>query len=136
MYHEHMTNTHKLHAGYFTIVEPSATSAKGTKAATFRIGRAVHGVNAVIAHQNVATRVWTPIGTVNMTTDAIHLFESFRRSNRLINALLKLKNDPHAASLAYAERTGRCSRCGRTLKHPVSVCNGIGPECAKRLGGE
>lgn len=26
-------------------------------------------------------------------------------------------------------RTGRCRRCGRTLRHPSSVAAGIGPEC-------
>lgn len=29
---------------------------------------------------------------------------------------------------------GRCCRCGRTLTVPESIENGIGPECAKKMG--
>lgn len=28
---------------------------------------------------------------------------------------------------------GRCGKCGRTLTHPESITNGIGPECQKML---
>jgi hypothetical protein len=30
---------------------------------------------------------------------------------------------------------GRCGKCGRLLTVPESVETGIGPECAKRMGG-
>lgn len=36
---------------------------------------------------------------------------------------------------AYAMRSGRCARCNRTLTVPASVNRGLGPECAKKLGG-
>lgn len=29
---------------------------------------------------------------------------------------------------------GHCGRCGRTLTHPISLKNGLGPECQKYLG--
>jgi hypothetical protein len=30
---------------------------------------------------------------------------------------------------------GRCGRCGRALTVPGSIASGIGPECAKKMGG-
>lgn len=30
---------------------------------------------------------------------------------------------------------GTCGRCGRSLTNPESIANGIGPECANKVGG-
>ena len=35
---------------------------------------------------------------------------------------------------AYALRSGRCARCGRTLTVPASLHRGYGPDCAAHLG--
>lgn len=35
---------------------------------------------------------------------------------------------------AYAQRSGRCSRCGRKLTVPASLHRGYGPDCAALLG--
>jgi hypothetical protein len=35
---------------------------------------------------------------------------------------------------AYAERSGRCARCGRKLTVPASLHRGYGPDCAAKLG--
>jgi hypothetical protein len=42
--------------------------------------------------------------------------------------------DPKAAVIAYARRTGRCAICGRTLTNAESIELGIGPICLANLG--
>ena len=42
--------------------------------------------------------------------------------------------DRGALTQLYAEKSGRCSKCGRTLTVPASLHRGMGPICAK--GGE
>jgi hypothetical protein len=34
---------------------------------------------------------------------------------------------------AYAQKSGRCARCGRKLTVPASLNRGLGPECAKQI---
>lgn len=51
----------------------------------------------------------------------------------LVEAVKVLFNDPKAAAQAYAERSHRCARCGRTLTVPASLYAGVGPECSRKL---
>lgn len=48
-------------------------------------------------------------------------------------AMMVLLGDPTAAREAYALRSGRCSRCGRSLTVPASLHRGLGPECANKI---
>jgi Family of unknown function (DUF6011) len=42
--------------------------------------------------------------------------------------------DPAAAAIAYGQRTGTCSCCGRELTNAESRARGIGPICAEKYG--
>lgn len=42
--------------------------------------------------------------------------------------------DPHAAAVAYGQRTGACAVCGRELVVTESVDLGIGPVCREKMG--
>lgn len=54
------------------------------------------------------------------------------RDRILDPAAAQLLADPAAARARYAQATGRCSRCGRTLTDSTSRAAGIGPECIRR----
>jgi len=47
--------------------------------------------------------------------------------------VIKLIEDPKAASMAYGLRTGNCCICSRALTDAASVAAGIGPICAGRF---
>lgn len=56
------------------------------------------------------------------------------QDNRSLREAVKvLIGSPQAAALAYAEQSGCCARCGRTLTVPSSLHAGFGPECAKKV---
>lgn len=59
------------------------------------------------------------------TADMFHKAELEDRVAKVEGTLNKL--------LYYHE--GRCGRCARRLTVPESIINGIGPECAKKVGG-
>lgn len=62
------------------------------------------------------------------------VWKRFRsESSQLLDALKVLVGDPAAAALAYAERSGRCARCRRSLTVPTSLHQGYGPECIKHV---
>lgn len=42
--------------------------------------------------------------------------------------------DPKAAAVAYGQREGSCSCCGRALTNHASIDLGIGPICAEKFG--
>ena len=42
--------------------------------------------------------------------------------------------DPRQAAIAYGQRTGTCSTCGRELTNEGSIEDGIGPICASKYG--
>jgi hypothetical protein len=42
--------------------------------------------------------------------------------------------DPKKAAIAYGQRTGQCSVCGRELTNHTSIDAGIGPICAEKFG--
>lgn len=48
--------------------------------------------------------------------------------------LTTIAEDPTAAAIRYARRTGRCGCCGRGLVDPVSIRAGVGPICAEAWG--
>lgn len=64
----------------------------------------------------------------------VHVWKRFMGNSDLREAVKVLLGDPKAASRAYAEQSGTCSRCGRTLTVPSSLHAGMGPECAKKVG--
>lgn len=49
------------------------------------------------------------------------------RIKRAVNTVL---TQPQVCGLAYAQREGRCCRCGLTLTVPASLHAGLGPDCA------
>lgn len=63
----------------------------------------------------------------------VRVWTKHRQNTTLMEAVKVLMGSPDAAREAYAVRSERCSRCGRTLTVPASVHNGVGPECAKKM---
>jgi hypothetical protein len=66
------------------------------------------------------------------------IWKKHRGNERLELAVRVLMAEPQAAAAAYAEESGSCSACGRTLTAPVSEnpfrAMGLGPECGKKSG--
>jgi len=62
----------------------------------------------------------------------IRIWRKFLQSTELREAVKVLRGSPDGAREAYAIRSGRCSRCGRTLTVPASLHAGMGPECARK----
>ncbi len=64
------------------------------------------------------------------------VWSRFADAAELIKALDSLLQADDAGSYgeAYARRSGRCWRCGRTLTVPSSLHRGLGPDCAKKVG--
>jgi hypothetical protein len=61
------------------------------------------------------------------------IWKRFKGNESLAEAVRVLTRDPKASALAYAEQSGCCARCGRTLTVPASLNMGYGPECARRV---
>jgi len=55
-------------------------------------------------------------------------------AGQITEQLAAILADPKGALRRYAELTGRCGYCDRTLEDEVSVARGVGPVCAKRHG--
>jgi len=64
----------------------------------------------------------------------VRIWKKHQANETLREAVKVLVGDPKAASKAYAQESGECGVCGRTLTTPESLAAGIGPECARRLG--
>lgn len=62
------------------------------------------------------------------------IWKKHQGNAKLAEAVRVLVGDPRAAAQAYAEHSGSCSKCGRTLTVPASLNAGLGPECAKKVG--
>jgi hypothetical protein len=63
------------------------------------------------------------------------LFNRYRSNLDLCYSLaVLLDSDGPAYGELYAIESGRCYHCNRVLTVPVSVHNGLGPTCAKKLG--
>lgn len=78
---------------------------------------------------------YTNFGHLAQTKDG-YIVRSWRRfadRTDLMGDAMVLINDPSAARESYAEQSGRCSRCNRTLTVPSSLHAGLGPECAKKV---
>jgi hypothetical protein len=63
----------------------------------------------------------------------VRIWKKYQGVENLREAVKVLLGDPKAASQAYAQESGCCGVCGRTLTTPESLAAGIGPECAKRV---
>lgn len=66
------------------------------------------------------------------TDGRVILWKKARNDARLEAAVRVLVGDPKAAALRYAQESGRCYLCGRTLTTPESIAAGLGPICASR----
>jgi len=64
---------------------------------------------------------------------SVKVWRKHRQNTSLVEALKVLIGSPTSAREAYAEQSGCCSRCGRTLTVPTSLHAGLGPECAKKV---
>jgi hypothetical protein len=64
----------------------------------------------------------------------VKVWRKHQQNKSLTEALKVLMGSPDAAREAYAEASGCCSRCGRTLTVPASLHAGVGPECARKMG--
>ncbi len=69
-------------------------------------------------------RVWKRFRDDTLIVDALHV---------LLEGGLEAAQ---AAGMTYALASGRCWRCARTLTVPASIHRGLGPVCAKVIGGE
>ena len=73
-------------------------------------------------------------GFAHVTAEGwVSIWSKHRENHSLRDAVKILLNNPQAAALGYAEQSGRCARCGRTLTVPTSIHQGFGPECATKV---
>lgn len=63
-----------------------------------------------------------------LTLQGFPLFKA-NTPQEIKEALDKLENDSKLANKAKAVETAACSICGKPLTDPISIANGIGPEC-------
>jgi hypothetical protein len=61
------------------------------------------------------------------------VWKKHQATESLREALKVLIASPQAAALAYAEESGCCARCGRTLTVPASLHAGYGPDCITKV---
>lgn len=64
----------------------------------------------------------------------IRVWNRFKQNGRLKHALVILLQNADDAGMEYVLRSGNCRRCGRMLTVPVSINQGYGPECIKKIG--
>lgn len=80
---------------------------------------------------------YTNVGNVT-ESGKVAVWKKHRDNERLAEAIRVLVGDPKAAAAAYAEKSGNCAKCGRTLTAPVEEnpfrAVGLGPECGKQAG--
>jgi hypothetical protein len=65
---------------------------------------------------------WTAKSTVSRECQSFKVFDWMMKSNLLLPTFVKIHHE------------GRCGRCGRRLTVPESIKNGLGPECAGKVG--
>lgn len=61
-------------------------------------------------------------------------FRAYKCDPETEAAIVAAASDPEAAAIAYGQREGSCSACGRTLTNHKSIDRAIGPICAERFG--
>ncbi len=75
-------------------------------------------------------------GQVATTFKSASFADSFRL--KLLNRILaRVWGDDQKAFEQHGytcQHEGKCGRCGRTLTVPSSIDNGIGPDCAEKMG--
>lgn len=80
---------------------------------------------------------YTNVGHVT-PSGGVSIWRKHQGNERLAEAIRVLVGDPKAAATAYAEKSGNCAACGRTLTAPVEEnpfrAVGLGPECGKKAG--
>ena len=74
-------------------------------------------------------------GFAFVSGEKVGIWRKFKEDSVLADALRILFEDPEEAGYAYAVQSGNCYRCGRKLTVPESLNRGLGPECAKVIGG-
>lgn len=81
-------------------------------------------------------------GAVYVTRDGAYLgkiaagkfMRSFECDAVIETEVVKVASDPRQAAIAYGQKFGSCSCCGRELTNPESIALGIGPVCASKFG--
>lgn len=75
----------------------------------------------------------------NRTNDGYRVWKKYRDEGSLVQGLKYMvgaSGDFHAiAGHLFAMESSCCYRCGRKLTVPASIYRGLGPECAKIVGG-
>lgn len=122
----------QLHEGFFTIVhaDESYTTVRIRRQkadAEFAPGQLVLSYLSGSDNEHDYTQF-----ALEAHDGPIIIFKKFRQNERLADVVRVLTKDPKASALAYAMRSGRCSRCGRTLTVPASLHSGMGPDCASK----
>jgi hypothetical protein len=79
-------------------------------------------------------RIWR--GTKNPNVQHVYAVQGVEKGERVFgaderDAVLEIAKDPGEAAVMFGHRTGRCSRCGESLKVNLSRKMGVGPVCAK-----
>jgi len=64
----------------------------------------------------------------------VSVWKKHRDNESLAEALGVLTGDPVACLKAYAQMSGNCGVCNRTLTTPESIEMGLGPVCADKIG--
>jgi DNA polymerase III epsilon subunit family exonuclease len=122
----------QLHEGFFTVVheDESYTTVRIRRQkadADFAPGQLVLSYLSGSDNERDYTQF-----ALESHTGPIVVFKKFKQNTRLADVVRVLTKDPKASALAYAMRSGRCSRCGRTLTVPASLHSGMGPDCAEK----
>lgn len=121
-----------IHKGFFTVV------ADGEKHRTFKFKTGRNGKTAIglLTGAN-NTEDYTFFGYVDGNKIRFWRNPSFNGMptrlhvdhDVLNECLAAILGDVNGAGLRYAMESEKCSRCGRDLTVPASICNGLGPVC-------
>lgn len=80
---------------------------------------------------------WAYIGMVPTDGSKIKLTpksEILPKEQAILNYAIKIFHGNKPLPFGYQiHHTGRCGRCSRMLRDPISIAQGIGPECEKKL---
>jgi hypothetical protein len=122
-------------SGTFTVVGP-----KGGRR-TLRFKEGANGFFAgktIVSYLSGSDNERSYTGFANIDGDFVRVWRKYADAIDVLAALAFLAQGPEvwrAAGEAYAIESGSCYRCNRTLTVPASIHRGLGPECAKVVGG-
>lgn len=85
--------------------------------------------------KNVQVKVGKSSGLPYFVIDNYYAGALSKPANAWAMDALSTPEKAEVALVAYAQETGKCGVCGKTLKDPESIAAGIGPVCKKNLYG-